>query len=83
MSIAPFGMYNKFTILHMTVTATNAEKGSQYTVSYSSGTRTLYLEDGLIFEYTLDPFVSNYFYYSAMGSSSTYLTFSTENAKDL
>ena len=59
-------MYNTFTVLHMTITSQDPKIGSEYTISYSSGIRTLYLQDGLIFSYNLDPFVSNYFYYSVV-----------------
>ena len=67
----------------MTIVSTNLKLGSEYTISYSSGIRTLYLEDGLIFSYNLDPFVSNFFYYSIIENSNAYLTFSLENAKEL
>lgn len=47
-----FGL-SSFVHLHMIVTSQNPKESAVYTISYSSGEAIIYLQDGLITEYSL------------------------------
>lgn len=50
---------------HVTIKSLNSSKAAAYTISYSSGKRELYLQDGLILDYILEPNkVSSFYYYN-------------------
>jgi hypothetical protein len=69
---------------HVTVKSLNASKAATYTISYSSGKRELYLQDGLILDYILEPNkVSSFYYYNEQASSHIFYTLSTDSAADL
>lgn len=50
-----FGLSETFSSLHLTIKALNNKGATAYTVTYSSGERETYLQDGLITDYILEP----------------------------
>jgi hypothetical protein len=51
--INPYAMSSDFKIYHLTVKSKNSEKAASYTITYSSGKRETYLQDGLLLDYAL------------------------------
>ncbi len=50
-----YGLSDTFNILHLTIKSTEKKGATAYTISYSSGERETYLQDGLITDYILEP----------------------------
>jgi len=50
-----FGLSETFSSLHLTIKALNNKGATAYTITYSSGERETYLQDGLITDYILEP----------------------------
>lgn len=48
-----FSLSDTFSSLHLTIKALNGKGATAYTVTYSSGERETYLQDGLITDYVL------------------------------
>ncbi len=48
-----FGLSETFSSLHLTIKALNNKGSTAYTITYSSGERETYLQDGLITDYVL------------------------------
>ncbi len=52
--MSSFGLSDTFSYLHLTIRAVN-KGATAYTITYSSGERETYLQDGLITDYILEP----------------------------
>ena len=50
-----FGLSDTFMSLHLTIKALKGKGATAYTITYSSGERETYLQDGLITDYVLEP----------------------------
>jgi hypothetical protein len=51
--INPVALSTDFAIYHVVVKSIDTEKAASYSISYSSGLREVYLQDGLILDYML------------------------------
>lgn len=58
-----FGLSETFISLHLTIKALNNKGATAYTITYSSGERETYLQDGLITDYILEPNKETTFFY--------------------
>lgn len=54
---------NDFQISHLSIVSSDSAKAASYTVTYSSGSRQINLQDGLIMNYALEPHKTTSFYY--------------------
>lgn len=61
--INPLALSNDFQISHLSIASLNSSKAASYTVTYSSGSRQINLQDGLIMNYVLEPHKATSFYY--------------------
>ena len=77
-----FGL-SSFINLHITVESQDHSKAAAYTITYSSGDPVLFLQDGLITSYTLNPRKTTKFVYSNPASSPIYLHLSAPDEKQL
>jgi hypothetical protein len=79
-----FGLSQTFTYLHLTIKASDGKGATAYTISYSSGARETYLQDGLITDYVLEPSKETTFFYENKNAQSHgYLSISMENSANL
>lgn len=82
--INPMALTEFMTSYHVKIKSLNASKAATYTISYSSGKRELYLQDGLILDYILEPNKpSTFYYYNELASNHIYYSLSAESGADL
>jgi hypothetical protein len=80
----PLAFSGDFVIYHVIIKSLDADKAASYTISYSSGNRELFLQDGLVVDYMLDPSkLSTFYYYNEGSNSHVYYSISMENATTL
>jgi hypothetical protein len=82
--INPMGMSNQIVLYHVTMKSLDNTKAVTYTISYSSGKRETYLQDGLILDYILEPNKASAFYYfNEVTSNHIFYTLSMDSSADL
>ena len=82
--INPMALTESMMSYHVKIKSLNVSKAATYTISYSSGKRELYLQDGLILDYILEPNkIATFYYYNELASNHIFYTLSTDTAADL
>jgi hypothetical protein len=80
--MSSFGL-STFVHLHITVESQDHSKSASYTITYSSGSPVIILQDGLITEYNLIPKLETKFIYKNPSDSPIYLYTSTSSGESL
>ena len=74
----PLALSYDFQVYHISISSTSAAKAASYSITYSSGKREFFLQDGLIVDYTLQPKQPHSFFYcNSNNKNHIYYTLST------